>query len=980
MPSSLRSVALGKPVAFGSFRLLMRRIVLLAFASGPLGFGALHCHRQTDLAVTPTARDVADAQSSTIDDAGLGLPAVPSRAELCGRTVTVFAPLPGAKPFERPDGLCKQEGSNKPTECGMSDRYDFPPSPKDTCFVAQSNIDDAARKARQSAQSFVAPRSEATSSPAPPRMPPSREPWDGKRPPKHAARVEAHLGFTEDERSMLSRNGFVVLARKPVHSYVAAYHDIFQEQLPLYVTADSILHAVFRSEDALLEGIERSELKKRVVELVTRLRAALRKVPRSEAAEDVDLYLSVAARLSDTSNGNAPPQSAFGKADAEANELVAKMERAGGVETIEMYGRERAIDFAKYTPVGHYAGFRPDDYAGMATTPPSLSQGGYFRTMTWLSRHEWNLVSRGCQSSTPVENACSSAETPREARAALLLADLVDLAGARPLLERFETVYATFGGVRDDVPIASMKGLLGTKAKTPDALKVAIGEGYKRFAVTHPMPAFSGDHQGKLPAIATLLGARVAPDLDPVGSVMRSVYPAPLTANVFGALLGHDPGLRGAPRLQGHGEALALAPKLREASTKGASLYDAWMNAVLALGAPAEGAVPSFWKTTAHANLRMNSALVGYGQIRHNFVLMSGSSYDSYGCEIPDAYVEPHLAVYEALLKYAERGKALAGRDAETLGYFTRTAEVLNALISITKHELEGKALTSDETRYLGMVTEYTPEGGYGGDSHGPPKRMGWYYDLFTDRTKLAEMGSDFVGEVATNANTNYVLMLGAEPARLGVFVVDAAGEPRLMVGPVATGYEAREGLAEPRWTDDAAWKKHHFSDWARSYTASAAPEPSVEGTVESCDDGTLRVFVRSAVPIADSTLVLTDHHGDAVTKEFRLALGPEGTVVAVTERPPLAPKLPSPFGFGEATPSPFAGMHLRVGPHREGSGSIPAYDLALGPSVYHASTAVDPMGQSEPHLHPGQTYKGLGDFALGLFAGQKVSPQEPRP
>ena len=75
---------------------------------------------------------------------------------------------------------------------------------------------------------------------------------------------------------MLERNGFVVLDRKAVHTYVAAYHDVFQEQLPLYVTADSILHAVFKSEDALLEGIERAELKGAVESLVTRLRAALR--------------------------------------------------------------------------------------------------------------------------------------------------------------------------------------------------------------------------------------------------------------------------------------------------------------------------------------------------------------------------------------------------------------------------------------------------------------------------------------------------------------------------------------------------------------------------------------------------------------------------------------------------------------------------------------------------------------------------------
>jgi len=890
----------------------------------------------------------------------------------------------GAKPFERPEGLCKAYDSGKPEPCGMTDRYDFPPTPADTCFVAQSNLDDAARRTLQSTP-ISRPRTDPTSSLAPVPVPaPPTSPSDRTRAPRFGARVDARLHLTEPERALLAKNGFVVLERKQVHSYVAAYHDIFQEQLPLYVTADSILHAVFRSEDALLEGIERTELKKRAVELVAGLRAALRSAPVSQAAEDVDVYLSVAELLLERE----APLNRFPKTEDIARTLARKMNDAAGIETVTMYGRARDVDFSKFAPVGHYAGYRPDDTpVGKAT----ISSAAYFRVLTWLSRHEWNLVTRGCQSSTPVTAACAAAETPREARAAMLVAELVDRANVRPHLDRFEQVYATFGGVRDDVPIASFKKLAlppSQAPNAPDALKSAIGERYPRYAVTHPMPVFPGDHEGKLPAIATLIGARVAPDLDPVGAVMRAVYPSPLTADVFGALLGHDAAGRGAKRAQGHDAALALAPKLRASSAAGLSLYDAWMSGVLALATPPEGTVPTFWKTPAHAALRLNSALVGYGQVRHNFVLMSGSAYDSYGCDIPDAYVEPHLAVYEALLKYAARGRAMAGRDAETRDYFTRTEAVLRALIAIVKHELEGRPLTADETRYLGMVTEYTPDGGYGGDSYGPPKRMGWYYDLFTDRTNLAENGSDFVGEVATNAHARYVYMLGAEAARLGVFVVDMGGAPRMMVGPVAAGYEARDGLDAPRWTDAAAWKKSHSSAWAAAYTASAPPEPSLDGSVEHCEDGTLRVFLRSRVPV-EAELTLEDHHGDPATEGARLSLGPEGAVFAVRERETkgardASPDTPtsmlgSPMDEGGHVPSPFAGLHLRVAAHHEGARAIPTYDLTLGPSVYHEGTGVArdvSEDDREPHLAEARRYRNLGAFSLG----ESRRPQATKP
>lgn len=980
----------------------MRRRFLLGLVSIVLAGGALHCHETTPgvTAQAPNATTT-DAGTRAVPSSSAARAELPSHDAICAMTTTVTEPNRGAKPFERPDGLCKGYQSNTPEPCGMADRYDFPPTKGDTCFLAQSNIDDAARKTVQGTRAIAAPRLDPTSSMTsmpPPAPTPVATAWDKNRPPKYAAKVDAHLHFTEAERALLAKNGFVVLERRPVHSYVAAYHDVFQEQLPLYVTADSILHAVFRSEDALLEGIERTDLKKRAVDLVNGLRAALRSVPASEAAEDVDLYLTVAERLMERPS----PTSRFPKNDALADDLAHKMDKYGesaGIATVEIYGRKRDIDFSKFAPAGHYAGYRPDDSPG--GKQPALSFGSYFQVLTWLSRHEWNLVTRGCQSSTPVEGGCSPAETPREARAAMLVAELVDRANARPHLDRFEQVYSTFGGVRDDVPIASFKKLAlpaSQAPNAPDALKTAIGAKYVRYAVTHPMPVFPGDHEGKLPAIATLIGARVAPDLDPVGSVMRAVYPANLDADVFGALLGHDAAARGAARKQGHDVALGLAPKLRADSAAGSSLYDAWMTAVLALSTPAEGTLPSFWKTQAHAALRLDSALVGYGQIRHNFVLMSGSAYDSYGCDIPDAYVEPHLPVYEALLKYSERGRAMSGRDEASRDYFTKTSAVLRALITIVKHELEGRALTSDEARYLGMVTEYTPDGGYGGDSHGPPKRMGWYYDLFTDRTNLAEKGSDFIGEVATNAHTHYAFMLGAEAARLGVFVVDAGGEPRMMVGPVATGYEARDGLTNPRWTDGDAWKKPHLADWAKSYTAPAPPEPTVEGKVEHCDDGSLRLFVRASAA-TEAEITLTDHHGDAASPKTKLAIGPEGAVFAVREgKPKVKPDAGAPrdpmvvalgFGLGESRePSPFAGLHVRVAPHREGTREIPAYDLVLGPSVYHSGTGEDRDAQGEdrePHLAPRRRYRNLGDFALGAFDVPKPKenarrePPEPR-
>src|SRR5690606_27956953 len=89
--------------------------------------------------------------------------------------------------------------------------------------------------------------------------------------------------------------------------------------------------------------------------------------------------------------------------------------------------------------------------------------------------------------------------------------------------------------------------------------------------------------------------------------------------------------------------------ELRRSAQASTDVYGMWLKAILALGEAPGGVVPSFVRRDAYADHRLNSALVGYGQLRHTFVLLAAQGYDAYGCEIPDAYVEPLPAVYDAL-------------------------------------------------------------------------------------------------------------------------------------------------------------------------------------------------------------------------------------------------------------------------------------------------------------------------------------------
>lgn len=303
----------------------------------------------------------------------------------------------------------------------------------------------------------------------------------------------------------------------------------------------------------------------------------------------------------------------------------------------------------------------------------------------------------------------------------------------------------------------------------------------------------------------------------------------------MGYVLGHDRAKsflkQDLEKFPGLGSALdsARAELATQASGR-RDVYGSWLKSVLALGPSPNTVVPSFMKREAYADARLNSALVGFGQLRHAFVLLAAQGYDAYGCEIPDAYVEPLPAVYDALLEHT-RGMRGQNRGWDGL------ERVLIMLRMIARFEAAGKALPEPQRRWLSMVAEHIPVGGFS-DSGQPPKWTGWYFDMFEDREHGASKTSAFVADYFTLTNKGAVQYLGAEGPRLGVFIVDTGGEPRALVGPVAKGFEAETPIS--RRLDDAASVTHEgkTARWRASYSAPVAPEPALglQGDIVSCE------------------------------------------------------------------------------------------------------------------------------------------------
>lgn len=708
--------------------------------------------------------------------------------------------------------------------------------------------------------------------------------WDGKSEPAHLARIRERFGLLPEELAVLSRQGFVALDRQTFSSYALAFHELYQSELPIYVSVDSVLHAVFLSHEQFIEQWEQRKVApalERVLFALVRALPQQRPLLPPEVAEDLAVYLDVARALLTGTNGT--------RGDTAV--LVKLATAAASLSQVTLFGRERMIDFSQFLPRGHYVKNKRLEH--------------FFRAAMWLSRLEFNLLSRSSRSSEPGA-APNPAETPREAVAALALAELAEKAGVLDTIAEIEHGWGALSGVREDVPLSELYAIRKT---LPDrlsvsnsfiALKAAIGDRFRRTARTHYMPQGSTD----LPVIATLLGPRVTSDTAAMRLLTHSEVPEryELHAGDLAVLLGHEHGKRllapDLARFSKLGAALESGRTVAQAKRPGANdLYSGWFDMVAALSRPAAGTVPSFMQTDAFADLRLDEALVAYGELRHTYVLLAGQAYEEGGCTIPDGWVDPALAVWEGLIAFADRADAaFASLDPkDTVGaraYYQRLKILAKVLRTISREELTGRPLSSDALAFLSKIVEIAAtDEGTGYYTH----YNGWYFDLFPMRPEssmhaqprtsshAAMLDASFVADYYTSTNTGRVAYVGGKAPRLAIFVVDTSGPPRIMVGPIAHGFAAHEPLSA-RLTDKDVPKlgSRAESPWSRSYVVPARPEPRLTLSIQDVPNPicyretesqngkscALDVTLRSPDTLGDVLVTLYDHHRRPVAKK----------------------------------------------------------------------------------------------------------------
>ncbi len=639
---------------------------------------------------------------------------------------------------------------------------------------------------------------------------------------------DSSLKLTDAELSALGQRGFVVSDRWRSPTFVLGYATIYLNDLPVYVSADSILFAIHRSYDKILAAVEGGILMPDLAALLDGMRGRLAGgaaggFPANVQA-DADLYLAVAAGL--LSGTEVAPVA--GANAAAVHELFQKATQASGWQNVELFGVARDEDFSQYKPRGHYGN--------------SAELGRYFRSMMWLGRTDLRLLE--------TQEDGSQVFRRRQLEAAFALHALID-AELRPHFDRIDRTVTAFVGEHDYMRLDELEALLSDLgidspaglAALPDATIVQAildgGYGTQRIS-SHIM--INGLGQGTLPLSASfaLLGQRyvidshvfsnVVYDRAGGGSVNR-MLPNPLDVG-FAALANDQAAALLAPELKQFSYAPDLASMRVLADAHPAAfwqgnLYNQWLGALRELSPSAEAlensssGLPPVARSEAWGRRLLGTQLASWAELRHDTILYAKQSYTGgNSCDFPDAYVDPYPHFYERVGAYAAFGKELAvelaaapsttpNLAATITSHFEVLGDVALRLQQMAEHELTGAAFTPEMLSFINQAV--VVQDICGSSTLSEP---GWYGKLFFDRSASTEYDPT-IADVHTQPTdeagnpVGKVLHVGTGFARLMVVVTEGCSGPRAYAG-LASSYfehvtENFERLNDQEWTPMAS-------------------------------------------------------------------------------------------------------------------------------------------------------------------------------
>ncbi len=666
--------------------------------------------------------------------------------------------------------------------------------------------------------------------------------------------IDAKFKLTRYEKELLSKHGFMVTERLKYKTYGDMMLDVYQKDLPLFITTDAILHAFHMSYDIILMNVEQYAIIPKLKNLLNNLNGKLPELVSKyssnekmlQSLKDVDVYLNVASKLIDR-----PVQPYYPDNSTFINNLLNLIEH-GEISEAKLFSESwKDIDFSQFKPRGHY------------TKSEELKQ--YFKTMMWFGRIELYL---SAPKSTLSQT--SEADIRRQTLDAALISELFELADAYQHYEEIENTIKSFVGEQDNVTLDNFNDVLNSAniSSADELLDSANMQSFRDILAAKPFasqkilsqilfhdPTSPDSIQ---PASGFLLfGQRFIIDSYITGGVVYDKIKfngqfvkrmLPSTLDVLFAL-GNNAALQLlTPELDKYlyGTNLAALRYLVDNYSSGQwsnSIYNLWLNSIRTLNPPGErSTLPEFMQTGAWWQQKMNTQLASWAELRHDNLLYAKQSYSGgVGCYFPGVYVEPFPKFYLAMKLLAEKSKEKianisldAGGNLQSIDrYFSYFADVCDTLYSISIKELKNTALLASEKSFLAAALRKENVCG--------EVITGWYPNLYYNKQEGLFKEDYLIADyhtAPTDEDGNiigWVKHAGTGPVNLSVINVNRPdGKTYSYAGPVYSYYEYTSVNFE-RLTDEE-WAKTSLSksmrpDWVNIFLADSTGNSLGDGS-----------------------------------------------------------------------------------------------------------------------------------------------------
>lgn len=484
------------------------------------------------------------------------------------------------------------------------------------------------------------------------------------------------------ELAVFQTNGFVVSERLGRARIADIFYRLFADDMPVLVTADSVLHAWHYSFQRLLEESEETQLAPALDGIIAgmraelgRLPAATRSGPLAASLGDADYFLAVAASLS----SGAPVAPILG----DVNQILGTLAAINGLQydpAFPLFGANRAVDFSQFTVRGHYT--------------RNANLGRYFQTFMWVARADLRILA-----------ANGDPQSLRELGTAVVLANLLRTSGLLTQWSQLDRQIRVFIGRADSMDMAQLNYVLDQAgltslwpAITPTQLadlqsRLYNGKfGQQLYAGDAFYSPFSED-QAQLPASVAFLGQRFVPDgwaisqvafdrilwnedipkvtwfkkvLRRYASVLDMAY-ATLDNRQVGDLIatrmmdasGIGKFRDGYPYAHNLTALAATFDRLAPEAWQD-SIYTRWLAALRTLSVPTTGTnYPQAMRTKAWARHALNTQLASYTELKHDTVLYAKQPYtEMITCEYPAGFVEPVPEFWHQMKELAQGAAA----------------------------------------------------------------------------------------------------------------------------------------------------------------------------------------------------------------------------------------------------------------------------------------------------------------------------------